>query len=338
MYSNRPLLATTPDSRLFVWSEQASHARQALERGQHTLIVGEPGSGKTSLLHMVEREVREDAKFPACFVSLQHTDDVGEAVALVHRAAHEQGLLAGPADQLSPAALKEDPFAPTQLVRDLGRVRASARMLVDDVSADAGQALFGRLRDELWQLSLVWGVAVGRDDASPLLTPPADAFFERKVSLDELSPEDRLQLLEQRNSYGPDTLSASQLERLAKDGPSNPRRLIGLAREVAEHSGAESPARLFQGVDLRRQRAETVAGRPGRMLVTELESLAPVSASDERLLSRLGWTRNRASEILSRLEDGGVVSSRMERRDGRAGRPRKLYELKSPETFLPLTG
>lgn len=335
MYSNRPLFPTTADSRLYVWTEQARRVLEALGRGQHALIIGEPGSGKSSLLHMVERELRDERKFPVSFVSLQHTDDVGEAAALVSRAAYEQGLLEQSSTGSDTMDRDTDPFAPTQVIRDLGRVRAPARMLVDDVTAAAGHGLFGRLRDELWQLPLVWGVAVNRDEASGLLTPPADAFFEQRVSLDELPREDRVRLLDLRNGHGVDSLSARQIERLAKEGPSNPRQLIGLARELAEHSDKQSPSRLLPGMDLRRQRAETVAGRPGAMLVSELEGAGPVSASDERLLERLGWTRNRASEVLSRLEQHGVVTSYAERRDGRSGRPRKLYELKPPEAFLP---
>jgi predicted ArsR family transcriptional regulator len=67
-------------------------------------------------------------------------------------------------------------------------------------------------------------------------------------------------------------------------------------------------------------------GRAAAMLVAEVESLGPVSASDERLLSRLGWTRERAAQVFKQLEEAGLVVF-SELRDG-PGRPRKVYRLK----------
>ena len=337
MYGNRPLYATDADARLFVWTAAGLRLQEAVERGQHTLLIGEPGSGKTSLLHRVERDLRKRRpEAPVCYVSLAHTDDVGEAIGSIVRSAYERTLVDELPEQLIAAAVdRGDPFAPTQLIRWLGRVRGPARMLVDDVRGKVGQGLFGRLRDELWQLNLTWAVAVTPDEAAGLLTPPADAFFERRVALADLEPDERETLLEKRNEYGPDTLSATQILRLARDGPGNPRQLIGLARDVAESAAEYDPGELFAGVERRRELARTIGGRPAAMLVAELEGLGPISASDPRLLDRLGWTRPRASEVLGQLEEHGIVSSYPEPRDGRAGRPRKLYELKPPEAFLP---
>jgi hypothetical protein len=73
------------------------------------------------------------------------------------------------------------------------------------------------------------------------------------------------------DSYGPDTLSATQVERLAASGPGNARQLISVAREVAEHPDTRSPQQLFDGIERRRARAEMVGGRPAAMLVTELD-------------------------------------------------------------------
>ena len=94
MYGNRPLYATQADARLFVWTDEARLIQEALEREQHVLVIGERGAGKTSVLHMVEGALRENSPHaPACYVSLAHTDDVGEAVGATVRGAYEQELL-----------------------------------------------------------------------------------------------------------------------------------------------------------------------------------------------------------------------------------------------------
>jgi DNA-binding PadR family transcriptional regulator len=65
------------------------------------------------------------------------------------------------------------------------------------------------------------------------------------------------------------------------------------------------------------------------MLAAELAALGGASASDERLLKRLGWTRGRAVQVLKQLEEKGIVTASMRPVEG-GGRPRKVYELLMP--------
>ena len=67
------------------------------------------------------------------------------------------------------------------------------------------------------------------------------------------------------------------------------------------------------------------------MLAAELEALGWASASDERLLDRIGWTRPRVVQVIAELESRGLVDMR-EENTGR-GRPRKLYRLTPAERF-----
>jgi hypothetical protein len=320
MLSNRPLFPVAADTPLFVWTEAALGVLKGLELRRNTLVVGSRGSGKTSLLHMAERRLRDSGR-PVAFVSLRGVEDAPAAVTAVHRAAVEQGWL--------PAAESvghDDPFAATALLRRLAAAHEGAVVLLDDVGAEAGAALFGRLRDELWQLRLTWGVAASPTEAGALLSPPADAFFERRVTLEELDSAARFELLHLRG------VPIERAQSLAQDGPGNPRELVAFAR-AAEENGL-SPQALAAATERLRSEAEAVAGRAGQMLVTELEGLGPVSAGDPALLDRLGWDRPRAARALSRLEDAGLVRSHLEPRNGRNGRPRKLYELTPPAKFL----
>ena len=62
-------------------------------------------------------------------------------------------------------------------------------------------------------------------------------------------------------------------------------------------------------------------------MIAELEALGPVSASDKELLERLGWSRARATQVLNRLQEAGVVTASTQRDTGSPGRPRKIYSL-----------
>jgi hypothetical protein len=62
------------------------------------------------------------------------------------------------------------------------------------------------------------------------------------------------------------------------------------------------------------------------MLLAEIEQLArPVWASDEELLRRMGWTRNRAVQVLGQLEDEGFLRSYNDR--GPSGGNVKMYSI-----------
>jgi hypothetical protein len=67
-------------------------------------------------------------------------------------------------------------------------------------------------------------------------------------------------------------------------------------------------------------------GRPATMLVAELLSLGPVSASDPVLLAKLGWTRPRLLQVLQQLEEARVAQSERAKVDGKS---RRLFWLTS---------
>jgi hypothetical protein len=185
------------------------------------------------------------------------------------------------------------------------------------------------MRDELWQLERTWGVAADSDEVALLTVPPADAFFESRVELQPLNSAERRDLLTKR--IGGASLDETLLQ-LAIEGPGNPRELLSAARSIEDSS--TSPHDAIYGAERRRQLAGEVAGRPAQMLVAELQNLGPVSASDPKLLDRLGWTRPRAVDLLNQLERARIVVSRSERQQG-PGRPRKVYELRPVSEFVP---
>ncbi len=328
--SGRPLLRAA-DLELFVGRDpQRLRAVAGLRSGLNCLLVGDPGSGRTTLAR-------------AILASLEP----GEIVEITVRAARD----AGPADLLAALSAElglsgfDDPGPARLSGRDealdlVDRIRrqvAAAALpaattmvfLLEDIQGEAGLQLFGSLRDELWTIDARWLVAVSTAQAPALIRPPADVFFEVQITLPPLDDADSRQLVLRRV---PDA-DPGVVARVVSAAAGNPRRLIDLARQLLEN-----PDSATEVTDALRRRDAALArlSRPAQLLASELEALGGASASDPQLLDRMAWTRARAVQVLSELEDSGLVTYRTES-TGR-GRPRKVYRLIPPEEFNPPYG
>ena len=310
--SGRPLLDTEPDHQLFAGRDDELRRLVDLVRhGTNTLVIGERGAGKTTLLRQLAFVLRQENASSPAFVEGRLADSPRQFIELTRS---RLGM---------PPVNGDSPFQDTLelpgLVATLRDATSDRRVvLVDEVTPEVGATLFGRLRDEMWQLPLTWVVAVTEDDAAPLQTPPADAFFEAVLRLDPLSWDEQRQVLEARlGSEG--AMIAAQIDE------GNPRRLLALARS-AKATGVS--AAQHQAAMIRRQEEIDKLGRPATMLMAELESLGPSSASDERLLERLGWTRSRAVQVLRQLEKEGLVTASFAK--GPSGGRRKVYRPVEP--------
>lgn len=320
------MLATAADAALFVdRAAELEKLSRAVRHGFNSLVLGERGVGKTSLLRRLERQL-DEGEIDCRFVEASGASTVVELIELVHEAVH--GRRRDPTDRLMASFDRRD--GPVDDIRRLAPVEGGrVVVLLDSVgSPDVVQHLFGRLRDEVWQLPLLWVVAGHRADRSRYLEPPADSFFDAVIEVGELDEEDAVDLLRRRaHRGGQDDPAAGVLlsvsDKLAKQvTPRTPRNLLAAARDVLIEA-EDDPTRWVTNLYAVQARAAAL-GRAPAMLFTEVMDLGPVSASDKRLLDRLGWTRPRAAQALKQLEEAGLVVVTDEAPDG-PGRPRKLY-------------
>jgi hypothetical protein len=178
----------------------------------------------------------------------------------------------------------------------------------------------------VWQLPLTWLVSCAEVDEPAFLRPPADAFFDITLRLPALSDPDVADLLRRRATVA--ELGDDAVAEVVGLAAGNPRRAIDLARHLllspdGDAAGAVGAVRTRL---LDREQAVGRLGTPARMLLAELEAAGGASASDERLLERLGWTRARAAQVLGQLEQEGLVEASDEQRA--SGRPRRVYRSK----------
>jgi len=333
--TGRPLLDNRADAALFTGREsEVAMVGSALEHKFNCLITGDAGVGKTSLLRTLMYRARAQSAGPP--VTRKHAmtyaraEGITSGAELLDRIArgvlgeHYSPTLLGDVDatlrQLAATRERDEETAHT------GSQRTSV-IILDDVTASAGHEVFGLLRDELWELGYVWVVAARSAERGGLLVPPADAFFERVITMSALSGEEATELIAKRLGQAPGAWAAEA----GKVVGGNPRRLLDVARDVIER---KVPAECVLGSIANRDAAIAKLGRPEAMLATELDALGAAAASDDALLSRLGWTRSRAVQVFTRLEEAGLVLTE-DVRSGQ-GRPRKMFRLIPPAKFSPI--
>jgi hypothetical protein len=355
LLSGRPLLDTKADERYFVnRSDEMEAAQRAVRHEINTLVVGPRGVGKTSFLrrlaydiraartHMVEVVDGSVAPEPLALLTLVAERLVGPAVVTVP---HESSIQA--TMQKIAGRTEARPSSPQRLLSvvdrlraelpsDLDRVPADAHgplwepgnpavVLLDDPSVAAAQVLFGQLRDELWTLPIVWIVSGDDVHRAEYLHGAADAFFESRVALGPMTHAAAVELVTRRLDRG---APSPFIERLVAMTDRTPRALVTVARTQGTKEGTSQESVAAEDARLDAARSALFAlGRAAEMLVAEMQARGGVtSASDEGLLTALGWSRPRAVQVLRQLEDAGLVTSSLQRADG-PGRPRKVYEL-----------
>ena len=322
MPTKRALLDTAADQRLYVSDASRKAAVVAALRGRNTLVVGDAGSGKSSVLYRMRAEASEASPpRPVIFVDARLAADARELVELILLEAERQSWVL----EATPPAV-DDPFGAVNQVRRLLEAPAGALVLVDDPTAAQAVILFGRFRDELIQLQqVVFAVSLSPPVFHAVNRPPSDVFFDSVIHLKPFDPDAAFELLrlrKERREIDEQILWPSRAMQPrailldADEGPTAGRHDASLEREL---------------LDL----ARTRVGRAGAMLVQEIWGRGAVSASDPDLQRRVGVSRARLTQLLRELEHAEILFAFPEARDGGVGRPKRMYDIQATRVIGP---
>jgi len=311
---------------------------RAVATSQPVLVLGERGSGRTSLLNHVaslltrQKEARQTVMVSGELAS-NPSQLLGVLVARVQRLAEPAGSPARWLEDLRALSMPDGPFGQVaqpailiELVDLLGdRLAALERpacLMVDGIAPTVAHGMFGSLRNELWALpGAAWVLAGDIAAATLYLEPPADAFFERTVKLGPLTDADAAKLL---RAHIPELVGAD-IERAIAVAEGNPRRLVRAAGDI---QAGIAPASA-KSDELARQ-AVAVAGPLAGALVGYLADHGPAAASDETLLRQIGASRQRASQLMHELEAAGLLETIERHEPGRRGRRPRRFALRPP--------
>ncbi|HEX8744624.1 MAG TPA: hypothetical protein VF712_15985 [Thermoleophilaceae bacterium] len=311
-----PLRDRTADSLLFVPPDGFERAQTAALHNLNVLVLAPRGGGKTSALHQLELRLRDDGAPPVVFADLAGVDAPHAAL---------QTLVALASESIGADVLwKPPPARPHEADEDLAARTAirqlagltACRFLIDNASAEkVAYPLFGTFRDRLWDTPHQWILAAALHDRGRLLRPPADAFWEEVVDL-SLTQSQAHDLLVRRIEG-----TAPWAQALVGElGTTNPRQLIRAALAATIHP--DGPEAVVATRRRLQEQVDRLGERPA-ILLEELRSRGPVSASDPELLDRLGWARTTVLRALDDLVEAGLVQT-YEQPQGR-GRPRRLF-------------
>lgn len=328
--SQRPLTGSDADRRLFVGrSAEMGHLTRAAELGFNVLVLGERGSGITSLMHQHQRSL-QDSNHPVHYARAPRTDRFADLITVIRIAVEgprAPAFLGGENPSLGLYG-GGDPDPPRYLRRLVTAETRSAphktTVILDEMhNAELVHELFGRHRDDMWQLPFRWVVCGLLTRSSDYLEPPADAFFDTTVTLGPLDDSAATELLDVRLALASADDSeahrriASDRSGIVKQGKGNPRRILAAARDTALRSTEESllaDSLLASAADL---------GNTERLALRYLLANGPSSPSDPQIIQELDVTRARVNHVLRRLEDAGLAFTFPDK--GGVGRPRRMY-------------
>lgn len=322
-------MGSKADGRLFVGRDaELRRLERAAQLDFNVLALGERGIGLTSLMRQHQRRM-EEAGRPCFYLSgtkIKGSEQVFDAM-------QTGGMGSGQIPDLvrKVAGLPEERSAFHDLVWDILRVKADDLpvVILDDMhDPKLTHQIFGRYRDEIWELPCRWVVCGLTRHRSEYLTPPADAFFEAEIVIGPVDDSVAGDLLEARlaTAKGEDARSVelirSNYEQIIKEGGGSPRQILATARDTILRDVEENAS-----LERLRQEAAKLGEAEGRVW-QYLLTHGPASASDEELLDNYGITRARAAQVLGRLEKAGLVVTHHEKRG--MGRPRKFYRAGIP--------
>ena len=318
LLGQRPLTASEADKHLFADRiSELQRVRRALGLGLNAYIHGPPGSGRTSFLRQVER-----GRPKARYVRLHGFETLADRLDEIERVLRGRNVL----ERRRPATFIEDltPFTRqvTVAANPLRYLRVAARrgdgeprpvVLVDDLDRKECHELFGRLRDELWELQIQWVVA-----GSSSLDPPADTFFDDVVELVPFDHNGLEELVRRRATSGTPEEGRLLLSRaepvIESVAPCTPRRALSVLRDLYLSDDLAEATRDLASLQSARASLKPTANK----LLDALIHHGPTYAGDAELLAEVGVTRSRVVQLLAELEADGLVIAQ------RAGR-RKLF-------------
>lgn len=302
--------------RLFVGREnKLSRLTAAVRAGVNSLVICQRGHGLTSTLYALARMLDAEER-PVAFVDgrpIESSVDLLRSAGLALPTSRAYSIPLGHHDAIESA---------------IGHLTNRAEAVGSDTppviiidglnSRDVCSELFGRWRDSLWAIPVTWVVGLESRTAAAALDGPAESFWDLRVVLGPLRTEQIAELLRRRAAG---VLDEHAVSVIAEHAGGSPREALRLAADwVTEDDPKESLTPL--------EVAAAQVGRSGTMLLAELQTSGPASASDEELQRRMGWGRARLSQVLRDLERAGLVTALEGPANGVGGRPRRLYVAK----------
>lgn len=268
---------------------------RAVDAGLHTMLVGDVGSGRTSLLFRLEAD-RDEVAYVPC-------RDVDGLSALTARIVEH---VTGRPWSLTPRS----ELAHVEAMVDALDAHGPAVVALDDldVRPELARRLLGAYRDQVSEAGVTWVTSATPALAASLDASPAGDLFGARVALAPLGRDEVERLVEgwvegAMNGAGDRVRGAATTLAREADLPTPAVALRAVGQLVAAAAPDEVAATLVA-----RQRTAEELPDAARRVLSLLGSRA-ASASDPWLADAAALSRPRLTQLLGELAERGLVDA-----------------------------
>lgn len=336
--SLRPLFPTKYDQSFFVNREkELSSIKSSMRSNLNLLLLGNRGSGKTSLLNHAYHNLRNDKKFILILVNIL-PKGISDTESFLNELASSCAKEARNTDRdfyekyrnAFARAIGLEGFETIMSI--LLRENKQPVFLIDgfDHNSKLCYDIFSSLREIFWETKSTFIITGDVQQKNVYLKPPVDAFFDKVLEIGKLSSKDIKELFEHR--IGKNEISEKVFSALAEHNSDSVTDLILIIRENIEkdnskfdtilqtHNSFTFGASIISPDQSNFQQSdENFKISPMRKEVLRyLRMNGPTSASDEKFQEDMGVSRSRLAQMLLRLTSRGLLIKSQDSKKRRA--------------------
>lgn len=364
-FSSRPLTSYEEDKNYFVpFEEETKKIILAIETYENAIIIGDRGSGKTSLLNHISYKLADDPKIiiiQLSSLSLSQFDQI----TLLHRIIRElrertrslrsksakvlDGIFTAMGttpDRIDREKVLEEENDPYVLLRRLNVVMAELRKNqikvcfslddTDKIDSKLVWQTFRSMRDEIWKLKISIIMTLLPSQVSEVTRPPLDHFFHYwiKISSFEISSikkliEKRMQAINLKVPIDDDALTE-----ILNRADGNPRNILEILKKLFETGSTNKITR-------------NEINNLGLIFTNKLPSIEKdvsnyllqhpyTSASSQDFVKQIGVSRSRLAQILNKLKKEGLIGSKQDGRMTSYYITQRGLEMREPREEPPI--
>ena len=351
VFSPRPLQSVGDDKAFFVAANGTEKANLAIETYENALIVGDRGSGKTSLLNHLRYEYssleKNNSNIPVqlnlsrvknfnqtaflktliysivdstmkCHAKNKNT--LKEIIRVTN--VDTRFLQKIPEGSISNDNKKNDVSFEIlaeqlqELVSKLQNQNVRIFIIADDgdkTNPGLIWDMFRGIRDILWNLKTPIILSILPEQVSVLTKPPLDQFFTYQVKMKPFDQDKTEELILKRIKFARQKISLEKdvLARLLNDTGGNPRNIISIMKRVFESTTKTNKITEKMIDGLNLPYSSELNGIESH-IVSYLVHNPYTSASSEDFSDSVGVTRSRIAQILNGLKEKNLIESKKE--------------------------
>lgn len=343
IFSSRPIQSYEEDKNYFVsFREEAEKILLAIETYENAIIIGDRGSGKTSLLNHMMYKLMDDPKLicvELSALSLSQFDQITLLRRIIKELREKSEKFRSKSEKILEGIFStmdsvqerkerqrrfEEEDDPHVLLKILNVIMNNLRksqikicFLLDDTDKIDSKLVwqtFRNIRDEIWKLKISIILTVLPSQVSEITRPPLDHFFHYWIKISPFNFSSVKELIEQRTQSISSKIRIDDdaLKEILKRADGNPRNVLEILKKIFETESTNKITR--KEIDNLGLVFANAMPDIEKAICNYLIRHPYTSASSGDFATQIGVSRSRLAQILNKLKREGLIGSKQ---DGR---------------------